>query len=268
MGMTLIAVAPNGARKTKESHPALPMTIEEIAQDAKDCLDAGAGMIHLHVRDELGHHSLSVDIYREAIAAINTATDNKILIQVTTEAVNKYAPDEQFGMIHELNPEVVSIALREIKKLEELDIFENFDLMRKNNIYPQLILYNLGDLAKYHYWLEEGVLPGKAYPVLLVLGKSHALGSFQLSDLQAKPEVIASSIMVCAFGEEEYAAGKLALEHGWHIRLGFENNQLLANGEEASKNAELVSQMANYLKEQNQPLTIGDKARAIFVPDW
>ena len=266
--MTLIAVAPNGARKTKENHPSLPMTIEEIAQEARACLDAGAAMIHLHVRDELGHHSLSVDIYQEAIKAVKQATDGQMLIQVTTEAVGKYAPDEQFGMIHTVNPDAVSIAIREIRKLDELDIFENFDLMRENNILPQIILYNKIDLAKYKYWLAEGVLPGNAYPVLLVLGKSHAQGSFELSDLQDTPDFPASSIMICAFGEEEFTAGKLAVDHGWHVRLGFENNQLLENGEEAESNADLISQMVKYIKAQNKPLSSFEESKAIFTPDW
>jgi len=266
--MTLIAVAPNGARKTKEDHSSLPMTIEETALEAKACLDAGAGMIHLHIRDELGHHSLSVDLYQQAIQAVNIATDGKLFIQVTTEAVGKYSPDEQFGMIHALNPDSVSIAIREIKNLDELDIFENFELMRKNNINPQLILYNHLDLSKYQYWLDEGVLPGNAYPILLVLGKSHAQGSFNLSDLQEKSEFPGSSVMVCAFGEEEFEAAKLAVAHDWHVRIGFENNQRLKNGNEAENNAELIAQMSDYIKIQNKDLTQGSKVEPIMMPDW
>jgi len=266
--MTLIAVAPNGARKTKENHPSLPMTAEEIAQDAKACLDAGASMIHLHVRDELGHHSLSVDLYQEAIKAIKSATNNQMLIQATTEAVGKYAPDEQFGMIHAVNPDAVSISIREIRKLDELDIFENFDLMRDNNILPQLVLYNQTDLTKYQYWLNEGVLPGNAYPVLLVLGKSHAQGSFELSDLNNKADFTASSIMVCAFGDEEYTAGKIAVDYDWHVRLGFENNQFLKNGKEADTNADLIKQMVDYIKAKNKPLSSIDVTKTILTPDW
>lgn len=266
--MTLIAVAPNGARKTKEDHASLPMTIEETALEAKACLDAGAGMIHLHIRDELGHHSLSVDLYQQAIQAVDVATEGQLLIQVTTEAVSKYSPDEQFGMIHTLNPDFVSIALREIKELDELDIFENFDLMRKNDINPQIILYNHLNLSKYKYWLDEGILPGNAYPILLVLGKSHAQGSFDLSDLQESPEFPASSVMVCAFGEEEFEAAKLAVDHDWHVRIGFENNQRLKNGTEAENNAELIAQMSDYIKIQNKGSIQGDKVKSIMKPDW
>ncbi len=267
--MTLIAVAPNGARKTKDDHLSLPMTIDEIATEAKACYEAGAGMIHLHVRDELGHHSLSVDLYRQAMQAINEATDNQMIIQVTTEAVGKYEPDEQFGMIHALRPDAVSIAIREIRKLDELDIFENFDLMREKSVRPQLILYNQFDLKKYEYWLSEGILPGDAYPILLVLGKSHAQGSFTLSDLQEKPEITASSIMVCAFGDEEFSAGKLAVSHDWHVRLGFENNHLLENGEIAKNNAELIAQMRDYIHSQKKEIMQkSNEIKAILTPEW
>ena len=42
----IIAVAPNGARKTKDNHPNIPLTPTEIAQTAQDCLSAGASMMH------------------------------------------------------------------------------------------------------------------------------------------------------------------------------------------------------------------------------
>jgi uncharacterized protein (DUF849 family) len=266
--MTLIAVAPNGARKTKEDHSAIPLSIDEIAADAKACKEAGAGMIHLHVRDELGHHSLSVDLYQRAISAIQSLVGNDLFIQVTTESVEKYTPDEQFGMIHVLKPASVSIAIREIKKLDDLDIFENFKLMRENNILPQIILYNHHDLSVYKKWLDEGILPGNAYPVLLVIGKSHAKGSFELDDLPDDGDFPATSTMVCAFGNEEFASGKLAIERGWHVRLGFENNQVLENGETAENNAALIAEMANYIQSKNGKAETAKAAQILMTPDW
>ncbi|NBB83711.1 MAG: hypothetical protein GVY28_09935, partial [Alphaproteobacteria bacterium] len=64
----LLMVAPNGARKTKADHPALPIGPAELAATAVACRDAGAAAIHLHVRDEAGGHSLDAGRYREAIA--------------------------------------------------------------------------------------------------------------------------------------------------------------------------------------------------------
>lgn len=265
---TLLAVAPNGARKSKENHPAIPLTAEEIGLEAKVCMQVGAGMIHLHVRNKLGLHSLSADYYQQAIEQIKIQTNNGILIQVTTEAVGKYSPDEQFGMIHALKPGFVSIALREMKKMDELDVYENFNLMREENTCPQIILYNHLDVSNYLNWLSEGILPGNSYPVLLVLGKSHAAGSFELDDLDKKPDFPASSIMVCAFGEEEFVAGKLAVGQNWHVRIGFENNELLKNGETAKNNAELISQMADHVKANNKKLATAKDAKTIMTPDW
>ena len=51
-----LMVAPNGARKIKKDHPAVPLTISETVETAKSCYKAGAGAIHLHVRDKEGQH--------------------------------------------------------------------------------------------------------------------------------------------------------------------------------------------------------------------
>ena len=94
----MIAVAPNGARKTKQDHAGLPLSPAELALTAAECEDAGACMIHLHVRDQQGRHSLDADLYRDAIAAIRKQVGDELVIQITTEAVGIYKPDEQ---IHE-----------------------------------------------------------------------------------------------------------------------------------------------------------------------
>jgi 3-keto-5-aminohexanoate cleavage enzyme len=85
-----IAVAPNGGRKVKADHPAVPLNAAELAVTAAHCLDAGAAMIHAHVRNADGSHLLDADAYRDAIAAIRTAVGDKLVIQITSEAVDKY----------------------------------------------------------------------------------------------------------------------------------------------------------------------------------
>ena len=239
-GIILLAVAPNGARKTKADHPNIPLNSAEIAQTAKDCLTAGASMMHLHVRKpEDNSHSLSVELYQQAITAINHSCKNGLFVQVTSEAVGIYFPEEQFEMIHALKPTAVSIGLREIKSLDESVIHEHFVQMKKSNIHPQIILYNEYDLDAYHDWLRRKVLPGNEYPILLVIGKPTPEGSFENNYLNEDnvKNFRASSWMICAFGENEFAAAKLAASLGGHIRIGFENNSVLADGSDAEDNA-------------------------------
>ncbi|MGH6903418.1 MAG: 3-keto-5-aminohexanoate cleavage protein [Geminicoccaceae bacterium] len=64
----VVTVAPNGARRTKTDHPDLPITPAEIARDAAWCADAGASVLHLHVRAGDGRHSLDPDLLAETAA--------------------------------------------------------------------------------------------------------------------------------------------------------------------------------------------------------
>ena len=82
----LIAVAPNGARRSRKDHPALPVTLDELVETAAACARAGAAMIHLHIRDVYGEHSLDPVRYRHAITAIRERVGDNMLIQVSSEA--------------------------------------------------------------------------------------------------------------------------------------------------------------------------------------
>lgn len=267
----LIAVAPNGARKKKEDHFNIPLNSTEIAETAKDCLSVGASMMHLHVRNsEDNSHSLSVDLYQQAISAIAENTDEGIFVQVTSEAVGIYSPEEQFEMIHTLIPTAVSIGLREIKSLNESIIREHFIKMRKANINPQIILYNEADLDNYHDWLLREVLPGNAYPVLLVIGRPNTEGSFENSYLTETniKKMKASSWMICAFGENEFSAAKLAVSLGGNIRIGFENNSILKDGSEAKDNAALIKQIHTHIIQNNLTSASLSETKELMTPDW
>src|SRR5690625_7685993 len=110
----LLMVAPNGARRLHADHPAIPLTPEALARDAVACRDAGAAMMHLHVREPDGRHLLDAGAYREATAAIRGAVGDDLLLQVTSEAAGRYGPEAQRRRMAELQPEAVSVAGREL----------------------------------------------------------------------------------------------------------------------------------------------------------
>ena len=82
-------VAPNGARRGKADHPALPITIDDIVATATACHSAGADALHLHVRDEQGAHSLDAGRYLETLAALSSALPD-MPVQITTEAAGVF----------------------------------------------------------------------------------------------------------------------------------------------------------------------------------
>ena len=155
-------VAPNGARKTKEDHPNLPISISEIVKEAVNCFNEGANAIHAHVRDKKGDHCLDVGLYRELLSELDIKVP-ELPVQITTEAVGKFSPEEQFEVVKLVQPEAASVALIEmmpnIKEPRLAQNFYNFSI--ENNIQIQHILYSVEDLKLFKKAIELKVIPKK-----------------------------------------------------------------------------------------------------------
>jgi|TARA_B110000091_G_scaffold131651_1_gene141094 3-keto-5-aminohexanoate cleavage enzyme len=240
----MIAVAPNGARKTQQDHPQLPISPKELAHTAAACLDAGACMLHLHVRDENLGHSLDAQRYREAILAIRQQVGEELIIQITTEAVGIYSPEQQIQTVVDVRPEAVSLAIREISPsgADEKVSAEFFTFLQREHIAPQYILYDKKDILHFRELLERGVIPDENIFVLLVLGRYAENQQSETEDisplLSFLPDVRHWSL--CAFGASEAECMRQAMQRGGHCRVGFENNLLLPDGSQAVDNAALV----------------------------
>ncbi len=240
-----IGVAPNGARRGKADHPALPITARELAREAAACADAGAAYVHLHVRDDRGEHILEADAYREAIAAIRRERGpDELAIQVTTEAGGRYEPPQQMALVRELVPDAVSLSIRELvpSASAEPDAAAFFAWAHGEGIAAQYILYSPEEVLGFEDLLARGVIPDENYWVLFVLGRygeGDAAPAELLPFLEARKTDYPWS--VCAFGARECACALAAAALGGHARVGFENNLLTPRGARAADNAELVA---------------------------
>ena len=118
-------------------------------------------MLHLHVRNAEGGHSLAPSDYRPAIDAVRRAVGRSLVLQLTSEAVGIYAPAEQQAMVRELRPEAVSLALREIlpdvASEPESAAFSS-GLIAKQ-IVVQYILYDVDDVERYSELAGAGSFP-------------------------------------------------------------------------------------------------------------
>ena len=266
----VIAVAPNGARKTRLEHPALPISADELAEAAWNALAAGAAMIHLHVRGDDGGHSLDVDRYREAIAAIRARVGPEMIIQVTTEAVGIYSAEQQMTMVRELRPEAVSLAICELCPPggDEEQAATFFAWLPREGIAPQYILYSVEDVERFEALRRGGVIPGERVNVLYVLGRYGVSGGSSPSQLlQPLIEAMQGDVSwsVCAFGAMEAESMLGAAELGGHCRVGFENNMQLASGDTAPDNAALVRQLADGAAAMGRAIASPAQARRIFA---
>ena len=264
----LITVAPNGAYKQRPDHPALPITTSELGKTAKLCLDAGAAMIHMHIRDAQGRHSLDVQGYRDAQQAVKAAVGDDMIIQVTSEAARVYKAPEQIAMVTALQPEAVSVGLREVDRPEigDAGLAQFFGWLAKERVMTQVIVYDVADLQRWQALRAQGVVPDAPWSLLFVLGRYSVGQTSEPRDLL--PFVMAHTgnepWSMCAFGAGEHACATTAAALGGHVRVGFENNLLLNNGQVAPDNAALVRQVADSARVLGRSLCTAQQAREAF----
>ncbi|WP_298962751.1 3-keto-5-aminohexanoate cleavage protein [uncultured Methylobacterium sp.] len=269
----ILAVAPNGARRTKADHPALPIAPDEIGREAARCREAGAAMIHLHVRDAEERHSLDVERYRAAVEAVRREAGAAMICQVTTEAVGLYAPAEQIAAMEALRPEAFSVAVRELFAAPEDEAPGAAFLagQAKAGVLVQHILYDAGDVARFQGLVARGLIPLERASVLFVLGRYTAGQQSDPADLL--PFLAAWNSghhldlpwSLCAFGRREAACMVAAAALGGHARIGFENNLLRPDGSPATDNAGQIAGVAALLRALGLAIAEPEAARRLMA---
>jgi uncharacterized protein (DUF849 family) len=261
--------APNGARRGKADHAELPLTPAEIADCAGLVADAGASLLHLHVRDADGRHSLDADLYRAALAAIRQRVGKRIVVQVTTEACGIYAPAQQMAVVRELRPEAVSLALQELcpDAGHEAAAAKFFAELRARQTMVQYILYGPEDVLRFESLRQRGIVPDAKPFVLLVLVRYSESLTGDPAALDAWIEKLKPDVtwMVCCFGHTEHQAVAAAAALGGHARVGFENNLVLPDGSLAPDNAALVKLAAICATGVGRRLASADDVRQLLA---
>ena len=272
-GRVFVAVAPNGGRKTKADHPALPLSADELARTAAESLERGASMIHLHVRDANGGHCLDPEAYRAAIARICREVGDRLVIQITSESLGLFTPSEQRAAVLEANPEAVSLALRELapEKEDEPGFGLFLGKLKRMRIWPQIILYKADEAAHLGAMMKQGLIPFDELAVLYVLGRFTLTRTAAPGDLLPflAPDMPRfHSWSVCAFGRREAACVTAGALLGGHVRVGFENNLALPDGARAASNAELVGAAAGALEAVGLQIQTADGLREEIAAGW
>ena len=251
-----IFVAPNGARKSRQDHEALPLDIGEIVITAHECFKAGAIGLHAHVRDENGRHILDGGLYRELIGEMEVKVP-AMQVQITTEAVGMYTPFEQRELVREVRPKMVSVSMAEMFRDDDLAAISRFYYWAKEqDIEIQHIVYSAQEFLLLSKRMLMGTIPARQKSVLFVLGRYEKNQQSDPSMLKPFLDVLKSlrqaddwRFMVCAFGIGETDCLVAAAKAGGDCRVGFENNFLHRDGRMARDNADRVSALRRALAE-------------------
>jgi uncharacterized protein (DUF849 family) len=241
----IIMAAPNGARRTRADHPNLPVGIDDTIAEAARCHAAGATILHAHVRDDDAQHVLDPLRYQALFDGLADEVPD-MLLQMTTEAVGRYTPQQQARCVYAVKPRLISMAVREMAGgNSDPDFARDFyRRAREQEVHVQHIVYDGDDLNRLFSLQSRGVIPGGRLCALFVLGRYLEHRESEPADIEPFLEARGDRDLdwfVCAFGSREHDCALSALRRGGHARVGFENNLLRPDGSLAENTAEQVA---------------------------
>ena len=267
----VITAAMVGAETTREQTPYMPISAEEIAEDAAKCREAGAAMVHLHVRTEDGKPSQDAELFRKAIRAIRKRCD--ILVQVSTGGAVGMSVDERCGgltLTGDDKPDMATLTTGTVNFGE--DVFWNprplvRDIAKRIQgigLRPELECFDVGMIDEARYLNKEGLVQFPAH-FDFVLGVP--------GTLQARPEVLdfmigsipeGSTWTVAGVGRHQLSMAELAAEKGGNGRVGLEDNIFLSKGVLAKGNFELVAEIVKRAKAKGRRMATPQEARELL----
>jgi len=267
---TLITVAPTGAESTREQVPALPITLDQLVETAVRCEAAGAGMVHVHIRDDEGLPTLDPGRLADTVSALREATS--MLVQLSTGGSVHDPYDARLAVL-DAAPDSCSLTLGTVNFGD--DVFMNpwpfvcelYERTQAAGVMPEFELFDLGQVAALHRLLERFGLPyGGRVHCDLVMGVPGGMpgnAATLVAAVQALPDVT-TSWSATGIGRSTLPVALAALSCGGHLRVGMEDTVTLSRGVPVEHNAQLVERAASLATLAQRPPLSTSAAREVL----
>jgi uncharacterized protein (DUF849 family) len=286
---TIITCAITGLGTTLEQTPYLPITPEQIATSALEAAEAGASVVHLHVRNpETGNMSMELDLYRDTVDRIKKFNQS-VLINLTTGPGSYYVPGEEnlavgsarslflsaevrTRHIEVLKPDLCSIDFNVMQRSSngvtinyKPIVKEMLERVQRVGTKPELEIFDSGDYCIAHEYITDGTIKGTPF-WQFAMGIKYGWGA-NIDALLYAYRLLPSNSIWSAFGigrsEMPIVAHTAAI--GGHVRVGLEDNIYLRRGELAKTNAELVKMAADIVQLIGGTVATPNQARQILL---
>jgi uncharacterized protein (DUF849 family) len=267
---TLIIVAPTGAETAKSDCPQLPTTLDELVETAVACEQAGAGLIHIHVRDDAHQPSLDPVLLRETVQAVRERTS--MVIQLSTGG-SVHDPLDRRLTVLDAEPDSCSLTCGTTNFGD--DVFLNpypfmaqlYRQAQEREIVPEFELFDLGHVTALRRLIDAYGLPyGDKVHVDFITGVPGGMPGTPaalLAGIQALPAEV-TSWAATGIGRSHLPIAATALASGGHLRVGMEDNLNFAKGRPVQRNDELVARAAELARLMQRPPLGTDEARAML----
>jgi len=251
----IISAALTGAATNRSHCPHIPYTPEEIAEEAKRAVDAGASIVHIHAREDDGTPSWRTEVFESIQQEVRKRCPD-VIINYSTGAIGLTVA-ERIAHLPATMPEMAAFNMgsmnyaifsKKHKKFFWNGVFENsFDTMmavvksmNENGICPEMECFDTGHIRNAEPLRELGLIPDNAcYSLVMgVLGGIPATPENLLHQIKQVPE--GSMWQTIVISRKQWRLNALAAMMGGNIRVGLEDNFYLPNNEMATSNGALV----------------------------
>jgi 3-keto-5-aminohexanoate cleavage enzyme len=264
----VITVAPVGGELGRDQQPNLPIGPGEVAEEVARCREAGASIVHLHVRDDAGVPTQDRERFGVVMDAIRRAAPDVVIQTSTGGSVGMTEEDRAQPL--ELKPEMATLTTGTVNFGRE--VFENpvplverlFLRMRELGVQPEFEVFDTGMVETARRLVAEHDAEPRHQHFDLVLGVPGGMAG--------TPHAVLHMVSILPPGATWSATGigrthlpvtLTALALGGHVRTGFEDTIHSARGRLAASNEELVARVARLAGEIGREIATPDQARAI-----
>ena len=274
----VVTAALTGALADRRQCPNLPYSPLEIALEAERAWNAGATIVHVHVREPDGKPSWRPELFQEM--ATETRKRCPVILNFSTGGMEGTI-QHRSRHIPLVKPEMAALNMgsmnysiyskRQKKFLMQgvfLNPFEDINyllgLMRENGVVPELECFDAGHICNADPFIDMGLLK-PPYHFSLILGVTGGLSATPQNlrnQVGLLPE--GSNWQLIGISQEQWGLLELSLELGGHVRVGLEDNFYLPDGSMAKSNADLVEIAVRKIRERGQEVANLEETRALL----
>ena len=259
MSKTILTCAVTGNLTKPEMTPHLPITPKQIADSCLGAAEAGAAVVHIHVRyPETGKPSMEIGHYAEVIDLIK-AQNKEVIINLTTGPGGRYVPTEGDPKVFAQGTTLCDVVMNTPSNVRKMA-----KVIRDAGVMPELEIFDTGDLNLAKDLIKDGTLDGPGL-YTFVMGVKYGLNTDPATLLYMRDQ-LPEGAKWAAFGiaRAEFPIVAQAWLYGGHVRVGMEDNIYIEKGVLCESNAQLVSRANRIIKDMGGQLASSNEAREML----
>ena len=280
MNKTIITAALTGVLTTRQQSPAIPYTPDEIAEEARRSVEAGAAIVHIHARQDDGRPAYDVETYARIDAAVRARCPD-VIINYSTGAVG-VSREERVTHIAALRPDMAALNMGSMnyaiyspkhKAFYHDHVFANpfrdilyfLEAMNAAGTRPEMECFDTGHIHNATPLIDMGVLrpPYQFSLIMGVLGGIPGTTKHLVQQVDNLPPE--AHWQVIGIGARQWSLVAAAVSMGGNVRVGLEDNLYVAPGQLAGSNGDLVDKAAELVRLVGGEVATVEEAREMLA---